>query len=109
LRRYSARSLRGFLETAWFATGDYVAKHRDVALLFGKVVAQASVYVNAHQADVVDTIAAFTGQTPASIQQNGVSTLATSLDARDIQPLIDAMAKYAMIDRRFDAADFIVK
>ena len=38
-----------FLETAWFATADYVAKHRDVALAFGKVVAQASVYVNAWQ------------------------------------------------------------
>ncbi len=98
-----------FLETAWFATADYVAKHRDVALAFGKVVAQASAYVNAHPGDVVDLIASFSGQTSASIVQNGVSTLATSLEARDMQPLIDAMAKYAMIDRRFDAADFLVK
>jgi NitT/TauT family transport system substrate-binding protein len=98
-----------FLETAWFATGDYVTKNRDVVVAFGKVVAQASAYVNAHQADVVDLIAAFTGQTAAAVTQNGVSTLATSLEAREMQPLIDAMAKYSMIDRRFDAADFLVR
>ncbi|MGA2396187.1 MAG: ABC transporter substrate-binding protein [Candidatus Lustribacter sp.] len=98
-----------FLETAWFATADYVVKNRDAVLLFGKVVAQASAYVNAHQADVVDLIASFTGQAAAAVAQNGVSTLATSLEAREMQPLIDAMAKYAMIDRRFDAAAFIVK
>jgi len=98
-----------FLETAWFTTADYAAKHRDVLLRFGKIVSTASAYVNAHQADVVELIASFSGQTTASIVQNGVSTLATSLEAREMQPLIDAMAKYNMIDRRFDAADFIVK
>jgi NitT/TauT family transport system substrate-binding protein len=98
-----------FLETAWFTTADYAAKHRDIVLRFAKVVADASVYVNAHQADVVELVAAFSGQTTASIVQNGVSTLATSTEPREIQPLIDAMAKYNMIDHRFDAADFIVK
>lgn len=98
-----------FLETAWFTTGDFAATHRDMLLRFGKVVAGASVYVNAHQADVLDLAASFSGQTTASIVQNGISTLATSVDSRDIQPLIDAMAKYSLIDRRFNAADFIVK
>jgi len=98
-----------FLETAWFTTEDYAAKHRDVALRFGKVVAEASVYVNAHQAEVVDMVASFSGQTAASIVQNGISALATSTEARDIQPLIDAMAKYNAIDRRFDAAELIFK
>lgn len=98
-----------FLETAWFTTGDYAAKHRDVLQRFGKIVADASAYVNAHPSEVIDAIAAFTGQTAQAIAQNGVSTLATSLDARDIQPLIDAMAKYGLIPSRFDAADFLVK
>ena len=45
----------------------------------------------------------------ASIIDSGISFFATSVEPRDIQPLIDAMAKYGLIDHRFDAADFIFK
>ncbi len=98
-----------FLETAWFTTADYAAKHRDQLQRFGKIVGDASAYVNAHPADVADVIATFTGLTTAQILSNGVSYLATSTEPRDIQPLIDAMAKYGMIANRFDATDFLIK
>ena len=98
-----------FLETAWFTTGDYAAKHRDQLQRFGKIVGDASAYVNAHPADVADVIATFTGLSAAQILANGISFLATSTGARDIQPLIDAMAKYGLIANRFDANDFLIK
>jgi NitT/TauT family transport system substrate-binding protein len=95
-----------FLLTGWFTTADYATKHRDLVLRFGKVVGDASVYVNAHVPETAEAMATFAGISAASIIQAGITPAATSLDPRDIQPLIDAMAKYGFIDRRFDATDF---
>lgn len=98
-----------FMETAWFTTGDYAAKHRDLVLRFGKIIGDASGYVNGHTAEVAELVAAFTGFTTQSIIDNGISYLATSATAADIQPLIDAMAKYGLIDHRIDAGDLLLK
>lgn len=98
-----------FLETAYFTTGDYAAKHRDLVLRFGKVTSDAAAYVNGHLPETADMLSTFSGVPAATIVDAGVSYFATSLDPRDIQPLIDAMAKYGLIEHRFDAADFLVK
>lgn len=98
-----------FLETGWFTTSDYAAKHRDVVLPFGKIMSAASAYVNAHTAETADALSAFSGVPAASIVDTGISFFSTSVDPRDIQPLIDAMAKYGLIDHRFDATDFLFK
>jgi NitT/TauT family transport system substrate-binding protein len=98
-----------FMETAWFTTGDYAAKHRDLVLRFGKIVGDAAVYVNAHPAETADILAPFTGLSTAAILGNGISYTTPSIDVRDIQPLIDAMAKYALIDHTFNASDFLFK
>jgi NitT/TauT family transport system substrate-binding protein len=98
-----------FLETAWFTTADYAAKNRDILARFTKVMADASVYVNAHSPEIADILAPFTGFTAASILDNGISYVSNTADPRDIQPLIDAMAKYGLIDRRLDAADLLIK
>lgn len=98
-----------FLETAWFTTADYAAKHRDLVLRFGKIVGDAAGYVNTHIPETADLLATFTGVPSAAIQDAGISQAATSVDARDIQPLIDSMAKYGLIDHRFEATDFLFK
>ena len=59
--------------------------------------------------DVAPLLATFEGLTTAQILDNGVSYLAPSADARDIQPLIDAMAKYGLIDHRLDAAEVLIE
>lgn len=98
-----------FMETGWFSTGDYATKHRDVVLPFGKIMGQASGYVNAHTEETAQSLSAFSGVPAASIIETGISYFETSVDPRDIQPLIDAMAKYGLIDHRFDATDFLFK
>jgi NitT/TauT family transport system substrate-binding protein len=98
-----------FLLTAWFSTADYATKHRDLVLRFGKIVGTAAVYVNAHVPETADAMAAFSGVSAASIVQAGITPAATVLDPKDIQPLVDAMAKYGLIDHRFDATDFLFK
>jgi len=98
-----------FLETAWFTTAAYADAHRDQLGRFVNVIAAASGYVDNHNAELADTVAQFTGQTVQSITADGISFLATSAGPADVQPLIDAMAKYGLIDHRFDAADFFTK
>jgi NitT/TauT family transport system substrate-binding protein len=98
-----------FLETAYFTTGDYAVKHRDLVLRFGKLTADAAGYVNGHLPETADMLSTFSGVPAATIADAGVSFFATSVEPRDIQPLIDAMAKYGLIDHRFDAAEFVFK
>jgi hypothetical protein len=78
-------------------------------LRFGKVTADAAVYVNGHLPETADILSTFSGVPAATIVDAGISYIATSVDPRDIQPLIDASAKYGLIDHRFDAADFLFK
>jgi NitT/TauT family transport system substrate-binding protein len=98
-----------FLETAWFTTGEYANKNRDLVARFGKIIGTAAAYNNAHPSETADLLATFSGVSAASILQAGISFNATSVNTGDIQPLIDAMAKYALIDHRFSAADFLFK
>ena len=98
-----------FLETAWFTTGDYASKHRDMLKRFGKIIGDASNYVNTHPADAAAVYEPFANLPAATILESGISFLATSVEPRDIQPLIDEMAKYGLIDHRLDANDFLLK
>ena len=98
-----------FLETAWFTTGAFASKNRDLVLHFGKIIGTAAAYNNAHPSETADLLATFSGVTAASILQTGISFNATAINPGEIQPLIDAMAKYALIDHRFNATEFLFK
>lgn len=98
---------RRFLITGWFATADYVQKNRPALERFGQVVRQAAAYTNKHHAETVDLISAFSGMDAAVVAQMTRATVAYGLDARDVQPVIDAAAKYKAIDHSFDAQELL--
>jgi NitT/TauT family transport system substrate-binding protein len=95
------------LESAWYASADYNAKHADLMARFRRVVEQATAYTNAHPAETVDLLASLSGMEPAAIAQIKRATNGTSLDPRDIQPLIDAAAKYKIIPQSFSARELL--
>jgi hypothetical protein len=69
---------------------------------------RAAVYANAHQDEMAPLVAGWSGVDVQTIQRGGRDTFATGdLDAREIQPVIDAALKYKAIGRRFDAAEII--
>ena len=103
---YSAVANR-FLESCWFANADFVAKHRDTIAAFGRVVAQASAYTNAHQPETVDLLASWANLDPQRAAHIPRIVTGTTLDPREIQPVIDIAAKYGLIAQRFDARDII--
>jgi hypothetical protein len=71
------------------------------------VLAKASVYANTHQLQTAPTLAKYSGIELATVQHMGRAQFAPSLDPKDIQPVIDAAAKYKAIPKGFEARDII--
>jgi ABC-type nitrate/sulfonate/bicarbonate transport system substrate-binding protein len=92
------------IESAWYTTADYAATNVDVVKRFRRVVEAATRYTNAHHADTVQLLAAFTGMDPATIGHIHRAVSATALDVRQIQPMIDAAARFKMIPAPFTAS-----
>lgn len=97
------------LQSAWFTTADYLSKNRDVVDRFAAVMAKASAYCNGHHAETIDLLAGFAKMDPATIAATTRQTFATSMDPRQIQPLIDAAFKYKAIEQAFPASEFLIQ
>jgi NitT/TauT family transport system substrate-binding protein len=95
------------LQSSWFSTSAYVAKNAAAVRAFARVMQTASAYSNTHRAETAELLAAFTKMDPATVAAMSRVTFASNLDPAQIQPLIDAAAKYKTIDKPFDAHEFI--
>jgi NitT/TauT family transport system substrate-binding protein len=95
------------LESAYYATREYVESHADVVKRFAKVMGEATAYSNAHVAETVALYAALAGMEPSVAAQMHATYSATEFDARQIQPIIDLSAKYKMIPHAFDASELL--
>jgi NitT/TauT family transport system substrate-binding protein len=98
-----------YLLTAWFGTSDYIIKNRGMVATFARVVEQTAAYTNAHPADTLPLLASFSGIEPAALMRMTRGLCGTRSSADELQPVIDAAAKYQIIDKRFDAADLLAK
>ena len=68
---------------------------------------EAILYTNAHLDQTVDLVASYSGIDPAVIRRSTRVIDPEYLEARYIQPLIDAAATSGLIDRKFSAAEII--
>ena len=92
---------------AWCSTSDFVTKNRDAIDRFAVVMRTATLYANTHHAETAPLLAAFTGIETAHVLAMKRVTCGEYLDAHDIQPAIDAAAKYKIIDKGFPAQELI--
>jgi NitT/TauT family transport system substrate-binding protein len=97
-----------FLETAWVATADYIAKNRDTVTRFQRTIREAQTWCNAHVPEAVEITAGFTGVDKAIVASTK-TLFATEADPRDMQPYITANAKYGIIPQAFNAADLYLR
>lgn len=97
-----------FLLAAWFANSDFIAKNRRVVDRFVGVLREAVAYTNAHHAETVPLVAAFTGIDPATVATMTRATGTLTLDPREIRPVIEVAVKYKIIDRAFDPQEFLL-
>jgi NitT/TauT family transport system substrate-binding protein len=97
------------LQTGWFTTPAYAAQHRDLIATFARVLRRSGEYTNRHHDETVDLVSASTGIDPALIRQMDRGVPGTTLNASEVQPLIDAAAEYKIIDNRFLAQEMFLK
>jgi NitT/TauT family transport system substrate-binding protein len=95
------------LESAFFATKDYVAKNRDAMARFAKVMAQASAYANTHIPETLPLMISFSGMDAHAAAIMHKTSTALSFDPSQIQPVIDVAAKYKIIPKTFSARDML--
>ena len=96
-----------FLLGVYLTTTGYVEKNRSVAQRFSRVIADASAYTRTHPDATIDDIAQLTKLDKDIIAHMERSRVGTTISASDIQPVIDASAKYSFIEKAFPAADLI--
>jgi NitT/TauT family transport system substrate-binding protein len=96
-----------FLVTVWYATDAYIARNADTVRRFAATVREANAYCMAHPAETLPIIAAFEHIDPATLQGTVRASYPATLDARDIQPMIDAAVKYKLIDKPFPASELV--
>ena len=103
---YSAISPR-FLLGAWFATDTWVRSNHLATERFSRVIADASTYANAHMPEMVDELVAFSGVERSVVLAMKRTPHATTVVAAEVQPMIDAAAKYKAIEKVFPASEMI--
>lgn len=95
------------LEAAWFATVDYATRNVAVIRSFSSIIARASAFCNDHPDQTVDVLSRFSHVDAATIAHSVRDKYDLRLTPGDIQPLVDAAARYKVIAQTFDVRDFI--
>ena len=93
--------------SAYFATTDWVSKHHDILEKFNRVVYDAAQYVSTHEDETIPLLSKFSGISPDVIAKLPRSNRALYLIPDQIQPYIDAAAKYKIIPKAFPAQELI--
>jgi NitT/TauT family transport system substrate-binding protein len=96
-----------FMISGWLASAEWAAKHPDLLRAFVRVMADATVYTNAHHAETAQLVADATKIPVDVVRRMGRVDSAVTLDPAQIQPLIDASAKYKLISSAFPAKELI--
>jgi NitT/TauT family transport system substrate-binding protein len=97
-----------FMTACWFANGDWIKDHRDVALRFARVINQAQAYTNPHYTELVPFIAEFSKLPVETLRKMPIVHVPNSMSAALVQPLIDTAAKYKELPQDFPARDMIL-
>ena len=85
----------------------YAEKNADALGRFARAMHEAQVYTNSHMAETVDIVAGYTGIAPDVIAHSVRMIDPEYIDVKDLQPLIDVLAKYGYLSNAFNAADII--
>jgi NitT/TauT family transport system substrate-binding protein len=94
-----------FLISAWYTTVEYAKAHPDITKKFAAVMAEAGTWANAHQAESAVILAKYTKIDGAGQMRRILYV--DKLNPAQMQPLIDASAKYGVTASTFPAADLI--
>jgi ABC-type nitrate/sulfonate/bicarbonate transport system substrate-binding protein len=94
-----------YLIAAFVVRADWAAQHADTLKKFTRVLSESAKYVNTHSAQTAQLVSELTKIDLAVVAKMNRTLGGTSLDPGQVQPLIDAAAKYGSIPRSFPARD----
>jgi len=96
-----------FVFASFFTAESYAQAHPDIVRKFMEIIYRAAAYTNAHHAATAQMMADATKAPLDIVQRMNRVDGATSLDPKEIQPLIDVAAKYHLIPAAFPATDML--
>lgn len=96
-----------FAVSILFGNPAWVASHPDLVNKFLRATQEAAAYVGAHENETPQIAAAFTGADPSKLANVRHGLRGVYLSPSDIQPMIDAAAKYGIIPKVFPAQQMI--
>jgi ABC-type nitrate/sulfonate/bicarbonate transport system substrate-binding protein len=91
-----------YLVSCWVATVDYIAKNPGIVNGFVAGLTEAARYTNAHQAETIGLVAAFTGQDPLQLADTQRSTTAETVTLAELQAPLDFANKWGIITQHID-------
>jgi len=95
-----------FVLGTWFTTSAYAKAHPDVVKAYAQAMVMAADWANHNQDESGKILAASTG---IPVGPNSSRLLfATNLDPKEMQPLIDASAKYGSLKNSFPVTQLLV-
>lgn len=96
-----------FLIAAWYSTRAYADSHPAVIRAFSAVLERANAYCNDHQDQTAPLLSSFSHVPVETILHSVRNRYALTVTPADVQPLIDAAAKYKEIPQAYAARDII--
>ena len=93
--------------SAWFCTLDYVAANRDIVRRFARVMHDASAYSNANPHEMAKYLAPYFHQDVANLKRTDPALLGATLEAGELQPIVDAAQRYGLIAKGFPATELL--
>jgi NitT/TauT family transport system substrate-binding protein len=96
-----------FSSAVIFGQEKWVSEHRDVVDRFIRASQEAAVYVSAHESESTQLIAEFAGVDAGAVANVRHGGRGIILNPGEIQPVIDAAAKYGFIAKAFPAQEMI--
>lgn len=97
-----------YLITSYVSTTSWVDAHRAAAAAFARTLYASARYTADHHADVVNAVAPFWGLPPSVLANMPAQPEAYSLNPKELQPLIDAAARYGVIPKAFPAESMML-
>jgi ABC-type nitrate/sulfonate/bicarbonate transport system substrate-binding protein len=97
----------GYLITAYFTSSAWAQAHPGLVARFAGAIRDAGVWANANPAESAEILAKYGKLDPAMVKQTIRARYATTLTPGQLQPTIDASAKYKIFDGGFPAQELI--
>jgi len=92
---------------ATFSTEQWLAAHGDVAAKFAGALQRAAVWSNSHHKETAVMLARLAKVDQQMATTMGRITYGTTFDPKSLQPIIEALLRYGIIDKPIDATDLI--